>query len=216
MPKEFDPDKLEVAERYKLLIGAVVPRPIAFVSTVSTEGHHNIAPFSFFVPIGSNPMLLAFCPANNLDGSPKDTMTNAAPAPLGVGQFVVNIASAPYQRQMAATAEALPPNESEFDFASLNPAQSKLVKPPRLAESPIAFECETVEVTEFAKGEPAGANMVVGRVIHIHCADDELINERFHVDADRLGAIGRMGGREYCTTLDRFELPVGKAALEQG
>ncbi len=212
---DINPNDLHPAERYKLLIGAVVPRPIAFVSTISPSGHHNIAPFSFFVPIGANPMLLAFCPANNMDGSPKDTLVNASPAPIGVGQFVINIAAAPYQYQMAATAEALPPKDSEFEFASLTPTDAKLVKPPRLAESPIAFECETTEVRQFTEGEPAGANMVIGRVVHIHTTDTELINDRFHVSAERLAAIGRMGGSEYCTTADRFELPVGRAALER-
>jgi flavin reductase (DIM6/NTAB) family NADH-FMN oxidoreductase RutF len=211
---DINPQEIDAGNRYKLLIGSVVPRPIAFVSTISPDGHHNIAPFSFFVPIGANPMLLAFCPANNLDGSPKDTLVNASPAPIGVGQFVVNIAAAPYQHQMAATAEALPPDESEFDFASLSPSESKLVRPPRLAESPVCFECETTEVKLFTDGEPGGSNMVIGRVVHIHIADDALLNERFHVDSNRLAAIGRMGGRDYCTTADLFELPVGRAALE--
>ena len=123
---DINPEQLNPGERYKLMIGAIVPRPIAFVSTICPEGRHNIAPFSFFIPIGCNPMLLAFCPANNMDGSPKDTLANALQPPEGVGQFVVNVAAAPYQNQMAATAESLPRGESEFEFAGLTPTPSAI------------------------------------------------------------------------------------------
>lgn len=207
---EIDPELISPAERYKLLIGAVVPRPIAYVSTASPDGRNNLAPFSFFNAIGGSPMLLMFCPANNAEGGEKDTLRNAD----ATGEFVVNIASEAYERTVAASAEALEYGESEFELVGLTPAPSTRVRPPRVAESPLSFECETVRVDRFARGRPGGANIVIGRVVFVHAADG-LVNERFHVDADMLGAIGRMGGREYCRTRDRFEMPVGRSALEE-
>lgn len=210
---EIDPNGLSIAERYKLLIGCVVPRPIAVVSTVSVDGALNLAPFSFFNAVGSDPMTMLFCPANRADGSEKDSLRNAKPIiEGGTGQFVVNVAVDAYARQVAAAAEELPHGESEFDLTGLTPIESAVVDPPRVAESPVAFECETVQVIRTNEGSPAGGNIVIGRVVHVFVRDD-LINERSHIDAARLDAIGRMGGRSYCRTRDRFELPVGRAAL---
>lgn len=209
---ELEPATLALAERYKLLIGAIVPRPIAFVSTVGPDGRANLAPFSFFTAIASHPMTLLFCPANKPDGTEKDTLRNASPAPTGTGQFVVNIVSEAFERRMAACAEELPFGESEFALSGLSPGPSRVITPPRVAESPISFECETLSITRLAPGEPAGGNIVIGRVVWVH-ASEGLLNERMHVDPERLGAIGRMGGLMYCRTHDRFEMPMGRAAL---
>jgi flavin reductase (DIM6/NTAB) family NADH-FMN oxidoreductase RutF len=212
---EIQPESLEPRDRYKLLIGSIVPRPIAFVSTISSDGAHNLAPYSFFAGVGSNPMTLLFCPATKADGTDKDTLRNCLPSEEGgVGQFVVNLATESYALKVAAAAEMLPYGESEFDFTGLNPVPSSQVRPPRLAESPVSFECETLQVVRTAPGEPASGNIVIGRVLNIHI-DEALINERFHVDADRLEAIGRMGGLEYCKTRDRFAMPRGRQALQQ-
>jgi len=211
---ELDPNGLTIADRYKLLIGAVIPRPIAFVSTISPGGGTNLAPFSFFNGVGANPMTLIFCPANNADGSEKDTLANAKPAAEGgTGQFVVNIAAWAYRRRVAAAAEPLPRGESEFALAGLTEAPSVRVRPPRVAESPVCFECETVQVVRTNPGQPSGGNIVIGRVVHVFVRDG-LVNERMHVDPDALDAIGRMGGLAYCTTRDRFEMPMGRAAME--
>ncbi len=209
----LDPSSLSTPERYKLLIGCIVPRPIAFVSTISPDGRSNLAPYSFFNGVGSNPMMLMFCPANAADGGEKDTLRNAKPPTAGgVGEFVVNLAVESYQREVAAAAEELPFGESEFELTGLTPAPSTKVRPPRVAESPVAFECETVQVVRTNPGEPAGGNVVIGRVVAIHLAEG-LVNERMHVDPERLAAIGRMGGTSYCSTRDRFDIPRGRAAL---
>ena len=211
---EIQPEDLEVRNRYKLLIGSVVPRPIAVVSTVSPDGAPNLAPYSFFTAVGSNPMTLLFCPATKPDGTDKDTLRNALPPEEGgTGEFVVNMATEAYARQVAAAAEVLPHGESEFELTGLHPTPSSKVRPPRLAESPVSYECETINVIRTNPGQPASGNLVMGRVLCIH-VDDSLINERFHVDAARLRAIGRMGGPEYCRTRDRFEMPRGRTALE--
>ncbi len=209
----LDPATLALADRYKLIIGGVVPRPIAFVSSSSPDGKLNLAPFSFFAGVAAEPMTLLFCPANNADGSEKDTLRNVRPiAEGGTGEFVINIVGDAFARQMAACAEPLPYGESEFDLSGLTTAPSRVVKPPRVAESPMAFECQTLSVTRLAPGKPSGGNIVLGRVVHVWAVDG-LVNERHHVDPARLDAIGRMGGLGYCHTRDRFEMPMGRPAL---
>ncbi|MGH7130737.1 MAG: flavin reductase family protein [Phycisphaerales bacterium] len=210
---QFDPASLPQPDMYKLLIGAVVPRPIAFVSTLSPDGRPNLAPFSFFNAVASRPPTLLFCPANNDHGHEKDTLRNAKPVSEGgTGEFVVSIVPRAIARSMAACAEPLPYGESEWGLSKLTPVSSSVVKPARVGECHIAFECRTVQVIRLAPGEHAGGNIVIGRIVAIH-ADKGLINERHHVDAAMLDAIGRMGGIGYCTTRDRFEVPMGKRAL---
>ncbi|MGB5658428.1 MAG: flavin reductase, partial [Thermoanaerobaculia bacterium] len=122
---ELEPESLEVRDRYKLLIGSIVPRPIAFVSTVSPAGALNLAPYSFFTAVGSNPMTLLFCPAAKADGADKDTLRNCLPPEEGgVGQFVVNVATEAYAREVAAAGEMLPYGDSEFDLTGLTPLPS--------------------------------------------------------------------------------------------
>lgn len=211
---EIRPTELQVRDRYKLLIGAIVPRPIAVVATVSPHGEPNLAPFSFFCGVGSDPMTLAFCPGNKPDGSEKDTLRNCAPAAEGgSGEFVVNVATEAWSRQMAATAEALPYGDSEFELAGLTPVASAVVRPPRVGESPLAFECRTLQVIRTNPGAAGGGNLVLGEVVYVH-VDDGLLDARWHLDPERLRAIGRMGGPQYCRTGDRFEMARGRAALE--
>jgi flavin reductase (DIM6/NTAB) family NADH-FMN oxidoreductase RutF len=210
---EIDVASLGVGQRYGLMVGAIVPRPIAFVSSVSGEGRHNIAPYSFFNGVGANPMLLMFCPANGADGTEKDSLRNALPdAEGGTGGFCVNIASEGIRREVAAAGEELPHGESEFDLTRLTPVPAAKITAPRAAESPFGFECETERVIRFAPGQPGGANLVIGRVVHVWAAEG-VIDDRGMVDADRLAAIGRMGGAAYVRTRERFDLPRGQAAM---
>lgn len=209
----IDPAAITSADRYKLLIGGIVPRPIAFVSTISPLDVPNLAPFSFFAGVGSNPMTLLFCPANMPDGTEKDTLRNAKPVSEGgSGEFVVNTVSKAFERKMAACAEPLPYGQSEFERFGLTPEPSKVVRPPRLAEALLCFECRTLQVIRTNPGAPAGGNIVLGQVVHVRAAEG-LLNDRYHVDPERLAAIGRMGGLGYCRTHDRFEMPMGAKAV---
>jgi len=211
---ELDPAALAQPDRYKLLIGCITPRPIAVVSTISPDGRVNLAPFSFFAGVGSNPMTVLFCPANNERGQEKDTLRNCKPlAEGGTGEFVVNLASYAYAQRVAAAAEPLPYGESEFDLSGLTPVPSHAVRPPRVSESPVVFECRTLQVIHTNPGVPAGGNIVIGQVVHVHAADG-VLNERYHADPARLDTIGRMAGFTYCTTRERFEMPMGRRALE--
>lgn len=211
---ELDPLALPVPDRYKLLIGCIVPRPIALVSTLSPGGRVNLAPFSFFAGVGSNPMTLLFCPANNERGQEKDTLRNCKPPDEGgTGEFVVNIVPAAIAARMAACAEALAYGEDEFVLSGLTPTPSSLVRPPRVGESPACFECRTRQVIRTNPGAPAGGNVVLGEVVRVFVREG-LVNERLHADPGALDAIGRMGGLGYCTTRDRFEMPMGARALQ--
>lgn len=197
---DFDPADVRPSVFYQHLIHAIVPRPIAWVSTVSPAGKTNVAPFSYFTGVGSRPPSLLFCPANNREGGPKDTLRNIQ----DTGQFVVNIVSFAVAEQMNASAANLSPEESEFDACGLTVAASLKVIPPRVAESPVQFECETMQILNIGEG-PGGANIVIGKVLHVHI-DDSVVGVRELVDPELLDAVGRMGGDEYCRTTERFAL----------
>lgn len=210
---DIDPDTLAARERYRLLIGCVVPRPIALVSTISPEGRTNLAPYSFFNGVGSDPLTVLFCPANRPDGGEKDTLRNCKPVSEGgTGEFVVNASVEGLAREIAASAEELPYGESEFDLTGLATAPSLTVRPPRIARSPWAFECRTLQVLRTNPGAPAGGNVVLGRVVRIHL-DDALVDARLVVDPAKLAAVGRLGGISYCFTRQRYDMAPGRAAL---
>lgn len=211
--REIDPEKLDDAGRHKLLVGCVTPRPIAFVSTLSPDDRMNVAPFSFFNVVGSTPMTLLFCPGVHPDGRPKDSLVNARPEREGgVGQFVVNAAVESIAREVAAASEPLAYGESEFELAGLTPAPCRKVKPPRVAESPVSFECVTTHAIPADPNDAESSWVVIGRVVHVWLRGD-LVDDRLRVDADKLATIGRMAGAEYCLTRERFRLPRGPAAL---
>lgn len=211
----IDTRSIPVADRYKLIIGGVVPRPIALVSSCSRDGQPNLAPFSFFAGVGSNPMTLVFCPANKPDGTEKDTLRNCAPPDEGgTGRFVVNIAHETLIRRLAAAAEELPFGESEFDLSGLTAAPWPDGFPvARVAECQVAYACETRSVIRTNPGAPAGGNLVLGEVVGVY-VDEAIIDQRHRIDQGALAAVGRMGGFQYCRTTERFELPPGRGALD--
>ena len=197
----FDPAEVRPAVFYQHMVHCIVPRPIAWVSTVGKSGTTNVAPFSYFTGVGSRPPSLLFCPANNKEGQPKDTLRNIQEA----GDFVVNIVSFPLTDQMNSTAAELAPEESEFEAFGLTPSESFKVKSPGVAESHVQFECTTLQILNLGDG-PGGANIVIGKVVYVHI-DDSVVGARDLVDPELLDAIGRMGGISYCRTKQRFDLP---------
>jgi len=185
---------------YKLLIGAVVPRPIAFVSTVSAAGIRNLAPFSFFTVASANPPVVCFAPMFRAqDSSAKDTLANIRET----GEFVVNIVSEDFGPQMNVTAGEYPPEVDEFEVAGLTPLASEAVKPARVAEARVQMECVLREVV-VVSSLPLGGSLVLGEVVRLHVADGIVTDYR--IDPDKLAAIGRMGGPTYARTRDRFEM----------
>jgi flavin reductase (DIM6/NTAB) family NADH-FMN oxidoreductase RutF len=196
----IDPREAGFQNVYKLLIGAVVPRPIAFVSTLSREGIPNLAPFSFFTAVSANPPVICFCPVRRPGPAPyKDTLSNI----VATGEFVVNIVSEEFAAKMNATSAEFPPEVDEFQASGLTPVPSDLVRPPRVAESHIQMECKlylTIEIGEL----PGSGNLVLGEVVRFH-VDDPYFDD-FKIDPDKLRPIGRMGGSTYTRTTDRFEM----------
>lgn len=197
----LDPRSLTPATLYQHLIRLILPRPIAWVSTLSPSGVPNLAPFSFFTGVGSVPPTLAFCPANRRDGRPKDTLANL----LAQGEFVVNLVPFALVGQMNQSAAELEPEQSEFLHAGLETAPSTVVQPPRVRLSPASLECRLLQHLPLGTG-PGGANLVVGEIVHMHL-DPDILDHRGLPDPARLDLVGRLGGQQYCRTSDSFELP---------
>jgi len=203
---EIDPASLTSLDRYKILVGAVVPRPIAWVSTRSPAGIDNLAPYSFFNAVGCDPMLLLFCPANKPDGSEKDSLRNAKPINQGgSGEFVVNIVSYALAQAMNTTAASLPYETSEFEHAHIATAPCAKVRCARVALAPVSFECITHEIIRTNGTAPNAGNIVIGKVVNVWLAPG-IATEQLHLDPATLDAIGRLGGSTYCTSRDRFDI----------
>lgn len=196
----IDPREAGHQNVYKLLIGAVVPRPIAFVSTLSRDGVRNLAPFSFFTAVSANPPVVCFCPVRRTGPDPyKDTLRNISETK----EFVVNIVSEEFAEKMNICSAEFPPQVDEFHASGLTPISSDLVKPPRVAESHIHMECRLYLTIEFG-ALPGSGNLVLGEVVRFHV--DDRIFDHFKIDPDKLRPIGRMGGSTYTRTTDRFEM----------
>ncbi len=195
----IDPSSTDVQNIYKLLIGVIVPRPIALVSSISADGVLNLAPFSFFTAASANPPVVCFCPMLNGQGSPKDTLSNIRET----GEFVVNIVSEEIAAQMNITSGTYPPEVDEFVKSGLTPIASDLIKAPRVAESKVGLECKLFQIVDVSV-QPMGGSVVMGEVLRFHLEDALVSN--FRVDPDLLNAIGRMGGPTYSRTKDRFDL----------
>jgi flavin reductase (DIM6/NTAB) family NADH-FMN oxidoreductase RutF len=181
---------LKWEDAYKLLIGSVVPRPIGWVSTVSAAGIRNIAPFSFFNGFGARPVILGFSPMSTDEIPQKDTLANVR----AVGEFVINIATEETLVQMDTTGRVYPPDVDEFEVAGLTPVPSRLVKPPRILESPINFECEVFRLVPLGEGE-GSATLVLGRALYVH-VDDRVMRDG-KIDPALLRPVARMGGPFY-------------------
>jgi flavin reductase (DIM6/NTAB) family NADH-FMN oxidoreductase RutF len=198
---EIDPVTLPWKSVYKILIGSVVPRPIGWISSIDEGGRPNLAPFSFFNVVCANPPHVLFCPMiRGTDRKPKDTLRNVR----STGEFVVNIVTEVLAEAMNLTSTELPAEINEFEMSGLTAQPSTTVKPPRVAESPIHFECKVATIFDFGD-QPGSGSVVIGRVTHIHVRDDVLI-ETDKIDLDKLRPIGRLAGSGYCRVADQFQM----------
>lgn len=186
----LDPKVTGPGTFYKLMIGGIIPRPIAWVSTVSLAGRTNLAPFSFFNGVASNPPSLMFSVARKNDGSFKDTLRNI----LETREFVVNLASEPQLEVMHATSKEFPYGESEFGACDLKPLPSTVVKPPRVEGSPLQFECRLLNTLDVGTGK-GGSTIVVGEIVQAHILEAAWQNG--HVLHDVLRPVARLGGPTY-------------------
>jgi flavin reductase (DIM6/NTAB) family NADH-FMN oxidoreductase RutF len=204
------PSQLVHREVYNILLSAVAPRPIAWVSSLSASGQPNLAPFSFFNAVCAEPPLLAFAPsmrspkksgaaAGEPVGEPKDTLRNIRET----REFVISVVTYELAEAMNLTSGEYDASINEFEVAKLASAPSKLVRPRRVAESPVSFECKLHQILDFNPG-PEGGSLVIGEIVSIH-VDERHVKEG-RLDRNSLDLIGRMGGIQYTRTTQRFEL----------
>lgn len=196
---KIDLAKLDVAGAHGFMVGAVLPRPIAWVSTIGEDGVYNLAPFSYFTALSSKPAVVGFGVGRKRDGRKKDTLVNVEFSK----DFVINMVTEAIAAAMNQTSGEYPSHVDEFKEAGLTAIKSDLVKPPRVAESPVNLECRLLQILEF--GEPPRINsFVIGEVLRAHVRDE--LWEKGLIQGEQLRAIGRMGEDFYCRTMDRFEM----------
>ncbi len=193
----FDPDALTRRRRYKLLSGTVVPRPIGWISTRDEAGRSNLAPYSFFNVVSADPPTVVFS-AGRRDGSPKDSAAIAE----STGVFVVNLVDETVAEAMNASAIDAPRGVDEFGIAGVTPVDGDVVPAPRVAESPVAFECRVSHVVPL---EPGPNRVIFGRVVRIHVRDDLLVGDH-GIDVERLRPVGRLAGGAYARLGEIFTL----------
>jgi flavin reductase (DIM6/NTAB) family NADH-FMN oxidoreductase RutF len=206
-----NPSDLPHKELYAILLNSVAPRPIAWVSTLSTSGQLNLAPFSFFNVVCVDPPLLAFAPGLRRPrqpeagsgearrGEPKDTLRNIRETK----EFVVNIVTYELAEAMNLTSGEYDASVNEFEVAKLTPQASAIVRPPRVADSPVSFECRLHQILDFST-KPTSGSLVIGEIVSIHMNDAHLKDSK--LDRNSLDLIGRMGGNQYTRTTQRFEM----------
>ncbi|MEC0226661.1 flavin reductase family protein [Paenibacillus alba] len=196
----IDPSSQSERENYKLLIGSIIPRPIAFVTSLSTEGVLNAAPYSYFTIVTANPPMVAIS-VQRKQGVRKDTSRNA----IDTGAFVVHISNETYIEQINQAATALPPEESEVALAGLTPVESVKIAVPGIAEASIRMECLLEQAIPLGgtDGTPA-ADLLIGRVVHFHIA--ESLYENGHIDAQALKPVSRLAGNSYAKLGEQFAI----------
>ena len=205
---EIVPDSIHRASLYKILIGSVVPRPIGWISTINASGQPNLAPFSFFNVVCAKPPTVLFCPMiRGTDGVQKDTLNNVK----ATGEFVVNIFGEELASKMVETSVEIAADVNEFELTGLESAPSIVVKPPRVAESLIHFECKVTQIVEIGNN-PGGGSVVIGEIIHLHVDERVLLGED-KINLAALKPIGRLAGSAYVRVTDLFEMERPKSQI---
>jgi flavin reductase (DIM6/NTAB) family NADH-FMN oxidoreductase RutF len=195
----FDLRQLDETARYKLLTAVILPRPIALVTSLDSNGQVNAAPFSFFNYLGSDPPIIAVAPGDRADGSPKDTARNIRER----GDFVVNIVTEPIAQAMNICAIDFPPGTDELKAAGFTTLPSTQIAPPRIAESPVNLECREHTTLHIGSNR-----VIIAEVLHFHIRDEFLDAENLYVQTEQLQVIARMHGRGwYARTSDLFDMP---------
>lgn len=195
----FDPAQLDSNTVYQLLVGSIVPRPIAWISTISAEGVANLAPYSFFTVASCQPPVLSVTQVNPRTKLAKDTLANLR----ATGSCVVNIVNAALAETMNATCAEYPAGTSEFNAVGIASIPGVVVAAPGVEAAPVRFECRLRQVIEVAPG-PSGGAMMLLDVVHISVADSVLADGR--IAPHLLDAVGKLGGNYYTNIRERFEM----------
>lgn len=197
---EIDPQETSQKNIYKILTGAVIPRPIGWVSSISEDGIPNLAPFSFFNAVGEDPPHIMFSTVRTGDKN-KDTLNNV----LATKQFVVNMATEDLVEVMNATSIELPPEGNEFEYAGLTPIPSIKVKPFRVKECAITFECELVHHYSLEDHKNGGATIMVGRIVMFH-VDESVLLDDYKINMDTYKPVARLAGSNYSKLGEIFSI----------
>ncbi len=196
----IDPAAQTDRDNYKLLIGSVIPRPIALVTTLSSEEVLNAAPFSYFSIVTSNPPMLSLAVARR-QGMMKDTARNA----IHTGSFVIHMVDESNVELVNKTAASLPPDESEVDASGLTPIASSAIPVPGVREAKIRMECVLERAIELGgTAEQPATDLLIGRVVLFHIAEE--VYDQGYIAADKLKSVSRMAGNDYARLGERFEL----------
>ena len=188
----IDPKSIPVGALHQILLGSVAPRPIAFASTVDREGNINLSPFSFFNVFSANPPVMVFSPARRgRDNTTKHTLENV----LEVPEVTINIVNHAIVEQMSLSSTEYEKGVNEFVKSGLTPIHSEQIKPPRVKESPVSFECKVLEVKSLGENGGAG-QLVICEVLLVHISDNIYVDGS--IDPFKLDAVSRMGGNWYC------------------
>lgn len=209
----IDPSKVSVPDFHRYLLGAVVPRPIAFASTVDVQGRVNLSPFSFYNCFGANPPLVVFSPARKgRDNTTKNTYENV----LEVPEVVINAVSYGMVQQVSLASAEYPKGVNEFVKAGFTEVPSELVKPPRVGEAPVSMECKVLQVVQTGDAGGAG-NLVICQVLLMHVRE-EVLDERKNIDPFKLDAVARLGGDYYCRVQGNaiFKVPRPSGTIGMG
>jgi flavin reductase (DIM6/NTAB) family NADH-FMN oxidoreductase RutF len=197
----FDPNEIPFQKSHKLMIGSILPRPIAFVSTQSRDGKNNVAPFSYFNGVCSKPPTIMFAPARRgWDGEKKDTLINIR----DTEEFVVNIVSESFAEKMVMCATDFDSDVDEFKISGLTTADSQKIKPSRVKEAKISFECKLNQIVEIGDGSAGSGFLVIGTIVLFHIDDDIYDNGRILLD--QLEPLGRLAGNWYTRPTDTIEI----------
>lgn len=196
----INPNEQTEKDNYKLLTGSIIPRPVAFVTTVTNDGVLNGAPFSYFNIVAANPPLISVS-VQRKNGEPKDTARNA----MEKEEFVVHISDESYAEAINETAANLPPNESEIELAKLTPIDSDVISVPGVKEASIRMECVLESAIQLGGTENSPAcDLLIGRIVRFHIA--EHLYENGRIDAEQLKPISRLAGHNYAKLGEQFEL----------
>ena len=201
---QVNPKETSVESIYKLLIGAILPRPIAFISTLNKQGQGNLAPFSFFNGVCSNPPCLMVSIARKPNGEKKDSLRNIEET----GEFVVNSANEWLIEKLVSCGSTYPYGENEMERVGLNPLASQLVKPPRVKESAFHMECKLYNQMEIGDGTAGSSTIVVGEIVLFHI--NEAIYKEGKIDLSTYKPMARLGGSNYCEPGVIRNLPIPK------
>lgn len=208
---KFTPSELKTSQFHQYLLGAISPRPICFASTIDSDGQANLSPFSFFNVFGSKPPILIFSPARRVrDNTIKHTLENC----IETKEVVINMVNYAIVQQMSLSSCEYPKGVSEFEKSGLTPIASEFVKPFRVKESPVQFECKVLEVKETGSEGGAG-NLIICEVLMMHINDD-VLNEHQQIDPHKIDLVARMGGDYYCRASGDAIFEVAKPNLNLG